>query len=113
MAYVASNGDIYPCSNTMSDQEYRAGNIQTVTFPEVWEHGFRDYRAIHYEDFAGCAKCPVQERGIWCQFRCPSLSRNVHGDPQVCGATDYIKQFMLLCDNYWKERETKGMRLRL
>lgn len=113
IVYVASNGDVYPNSNSMSNEEYLAGNLFAADFSAIWTDGFRSFREITYDKFKGCATCPVAKAGIWCQFRCPSLSKNITSDPLQCGATDYLKEFMLRCDEYWRLRELNGARLRL
>jgi MoaA/NifB/PqqE/SkfB family radical SAM enzyme len=113
LVYVASNGNVYPNSNAMSNGDFLAGSLYDNSFADVWENGFRTFRAISFDQFKGCADCPVAKKGIWCQFRCPSLSKNITGDALTCGATDYLKEFMLRCDEYWTERERMNVGLRL
>jgi radical SAM protein with 4Fe4S-binding SPASM domain len=111
LAYINAAGDVYPCSNCQSAYMYRAGNVRERSFREIWEHGFQDWRRITFADFAVCRECPVQQASIWCQFRCPPLSRNLNGTETGCGATEYLRRFMLLTDAYWKEHARQGKRL--
>ncbi len=94
VAYIASSGDVFPCTNCMSADLYKAGNVADKPI-----HGYSGEMALpksdrslltHTED---CATCPVhQNRDIWCQFRCPPLSRNLTrcNVYASCGATEYL-----------------------
>jgi AdoMet-dependent heme synthase len=113
MAYVTSAGDVYPCSNCMSTRMFRGGNIRERSFSDIWESGFDSFRGITFDQHTPCAKCPVAAADIWCQFRCPPLAANVSHDLLGCGATDYLKMFMLRANAYWEARRQKGIRLTL
>ena len=111
LVYVNSSGDVYPCSNCMSGSLYRAGNVIERPFQDIWETGFDAFRQISFADHTVCNECPVQRAGIWCQFRCPPLAQNVSRDQQGCGATEYVRLFMLRAGAFWEERRTAGVRL--
>lgn len=113
VVYVSSNGDVYPCSNCMASHRYGAGNLDERPFVDIWSSGFDEFRDITFDDYDACRSCEVAQVGTWCQFRCPPLSSNLHGDEKVCGATEYLKQFMLLTEKYWRERKQKNITLRL
>jgi radical SAM protein with 4Fe4S-binding SPASM domain len=113
VVYVNSRGDVYPCSNCMSGQLYRAGNITRRPFAEIWEHGFDEFRDIRFADHSVCGTCPVAREDIWCQFRCPPLARNITGDEKGCGATEYLQEFSLRAGRYWRERRLRNVRLTL
>ncbi|SHM25393.1 radical SAM/SPASM domain-containing protein [Actinacidiphila paucisporea] len=113
ITYVSSNGDVYPCSNCMAGHRYGAGNITERSFAEIWRNGFDDIRDITFDDYDACRSCDVAQLGTWCQFRCPPLSANLHGDEKVCGATEYLQQFMLRTEMYWRERRRDNLTLRL
>ncbi|MFD7707374.1 radical SAM/SPASM domain-containing protein [Streptomyces sp. NPDC059786] len=113
VVYVNSRGDVYPCSNCMSGQLYRAGNITAKPFAEIWEHGFDEFRDIRFSDHSVCGSCPVAREDIWCQFRCPPLARNITGDPRGCGATEYLQEFTLRSGRYWRARKERNVRLTL
>lgn len=112
-AYVNSSGDVFPCSNCMSNNMYVAGNIHDSSFQDIWENGFNEFRDKTFTDFKQCGDCDVQKSNILCQFRCPPLSKNVTGEEDVCGATDYLKQFMLKSNDYWNLRKNQGYTLHL
>ncbi|TWG25023.1 MULTISPECIES: radical SAM/SPASM domain-containing protein [Geobacillus] len=113
IVYVNSAGDVYPCSNCMANGMYKAGNLREKSFKEIWEDGFSQFRSITYDDFQVCQTCNVYKEGIWCQFRCPPLAKNVSNDERGCGATEYIRAFMLKTDAYWRERQEENIRLTL
>lgn len=111
--YISSNGDVYPCSNCLSRDMYRGGNLHETALLEIWERHFDDIRAITFDDHADCRECPVNEVDLWCQFRCPPLAAAVSGDEKGCGATEYMKLFMLRVDDYWSNKRPSGTRLAL
>ena len=111
IAYVNSAGDVYPCSNCMSTNMFKAGNLRDSSFREIWTRGFDAFRKIRFEDHQVCTNCPVHKAGIWCQFRCPPLAKNVSGDALGCGATEYLRLFMIRSGEFWEERRRTGVRL--
>nr|WP_223189349.1 radical SAM protein [Streptomyces sp. TRM68416] len=113
VVYVNSRGDVYPCSNCMSGQLHKAGNIAERPFAGIWESGFDEFRDIRFSDHTVCGTCPVAAEDIWCQFRCPPLARNLTGDAQGCGATEYLQEFMLRAGRYWRDRRKRDVRLTL
>lgn len=111
LAYVNSVGDVYPCSNCMSGGLYRAGSVVDRSFREIWADGFDDFRQITFDDHTACKECPVHNAGIWCQFRCPPLAQNVSRNLNGCGATEYLRLFMLRAGAFWEDRRRAGVRL--
>lgn len=111
VVYIASDGNVYPCSNCMSNSSYVAGNLNNDSLKNIWEQGFDAFRKISFNDYENCKSCAVNHEGIWCQFRCPPLARNVSGNELGCGATDYLKKFMLVSNRYWEERREKNIKL--
>jgi len=113
VVYVNSSGEVYPCSNCMSNNAYKAGNIVECSFKQVWDEGFNEFRSIVFDDFNRCKSCAVHQNDIWCQFKCPPLSMNVTGSPNECGATEYLRIFMLRANEYWTTRKNQGFKLNL
>jgi len=111
LVYVNSVGDVFPCSNCMSGGLYRAGSVVDQPFAEIWANGFDEFRCITFDDHNGCQECPVHNAGIWCQFRCPPLAQNVSRNQKGCGATEYLRLFMLRAGAFWEERRKAGVRL--
>ncbi|MBO0996704.1 radical SAM protein [Bacillus sp. SD075] len=111
--YINSAGDVYPCSNCMAGKLYAGGNIQESSFKDVWDRGFSGFRSITFNDYESCTSCEVYKEGIWCQFRCPPLAKNVSNNEKGCGATEYIKNFMLKTNEYWDERKNNNIKLTL
>lgn len=111
IVYVTSHGEVYPSSNYASHGRELAGSLRDSSFEKIWQTGFSKSRNSHFTDFKACADCPVQKKGIWCQFRCRSLSENIHGDSFVCGATEHIKDFMIKTDEYYLKLRAEGRRL--
>jgi radical SAM protein with 4Fe4S-binding SPASM domain len=112
-AYVNAAGDVYPCSNCQSAQMFRGGNLKEQSFKEIWEEGFDAFRSITFEQYEVCHQCPVAQANVWCQFRCPPLAMNVSQDILGCGATEYLRLFMVKAHQYWEQRRRDGTRLSL
>lgn len=91
IAYVASNGDVYPCSNCAAEELFLAGNVREKSFSTLWTESFKEMRAIKWEDFIDCDECEVTQLGLSCKFRCPPLSFSLHGCYYKCGATPFHK----------------------
>lgn len=113
VVYVNSQGKVYPCSNCMSNGMYEAASIRDKPFKAIWEDNFSGFRKITFDAFESCATCAVRQQGIWCQFRCPALAKNVSRSEVGCGATEYLRQFMVLSNAYWEARRNAGYQLRL
>jgi len=111
VAYITSAGDVFPCSNCMSNNMFRAGNLRNTSFKDIWEHGFDAIRNIGFKDYKVCDTCPVHQQKIWCQFKCPPLAKNVSKDPLGCGATEYLQLFMIHSNRYWEERRKNNIKL--
>ena len=99
MAYIAANGDVYPCSSCAAEELFLAGNVRDKRFIDIWKKSFRDIRSITWDDFKMCKDCDIdktlKKKGFYCKCRCPPLSKNIYGDLLQCGATDYLKESML------------------
>jgi radical SAM protein with 4Fe4S-binding SPASM domain len=113
VAYINSQGFVYPCSNCMSNDMYRAGNIRDRDFKDIWDNDFSKFRDISYTDYQSCQSCDVFKDDIWCQFRCPPLALNVSGSELGCGATAYLRRFMIMSNAYWRKRELDGFTLKI
>ncbi|WEG16688.1 radical SAM protein [Alkalihalophilus pseudofirmus] len=113
IAYINSAGDVYPCSNCMSNEDFMAGNLREHSFADIWSGGFDEFRNITFEDFKSCQSCAVYQEDIWCQFRCPPLAKNVSKDKLGCGATEYLQIFMIEANRYWEQRKQEGYTLKL
>lgn len=113
VAYINSEGDVFPCSNCMSNGAFNGGNLRNASFLKIWQKGFDKFREVTFDDHEVCTECPVNKAGIWCQFRCPPLATNVSKNPLGCGATEYLKLFMMKADQYWSERKKQNIKLTL
>ncbi|MBZ8119884.1 radical SAM protein [Roseovarius sp. LXJ103] len=113
VVYVTSQGKVYPCSNCMSNDIHQAASITEKAFKRIWEEDFGPFRDITFDDYDACNTCAVKQAGIWCQFRCPPLAQNVSKSQTGCGATEYLREFMLRSNAYWDARRRDGYKLSL
>lgn len=90
VAYIASNGDIYPCTNCASEEMFGAGNMLEKDFSKIWEGSFSGIRNITWKDYAECRGCKLDENYL-CASRCPVLAKNYRGDMLKCSATPFDK----------------------
>lgn len=91
MAYILSDGDVYPCSICSSNGKFRAGNLREREFSDLWEKAFGGIRGYTYDDFTSCPTCEVSREPYYCTSRCPVMAELYTGDPFGCGATPYVK----------------------
>lgn len=96
LVYIQSDGDVYPCTTCSSTRRYRAGNLREASFAEIWEEGFRDLRAISWDDFEGCKTCDLAQEPYFCTSRCPVMSEVYTGNPLQCGSTPYLMESLRL-----------------
>lgn len=94
IAYITSDGDVYPCSNCASSSLFSAGNVTTKTFAEIWETGFSDMRRIIWDDFKLCRECELSVEPYFCPTRCPALSYVKGGQYNEPGCTPYMKKII-------------------
>ena len=96
LAYIQSDGDVYPCTTCSSAGKFRAGSLRESSFREIWEGSFRDIRAISWDDFKGCGSCELSKDPYFCTSRCPVMSEVYTGDPLQCGSTPYLQESLRL-----------------
>lgn len=92
IAYITSEGNVFPCSNCSAVDIYMEGNLRRKSFTDIWNNSFRNIREIKWQDFIECKTCEVAKANYFCNFRCPALSKNLHNDQFVCGATPFIRK---------------------
>ena len=96
IAYVAADGEVYPCVSSAAIESFGAGNIRTRPFSQLWQESFRDMRAITWDNFEGCGSCPYSAEDYFCANRCPCMSLVLNGELFGCGATDFEREDLRL-----------------
>jgi radical SAM protein with 4Fe4S-binding SPASM domain len=96
IAYVAANGDIYPCVSSAATETFKAGNIRQTPFSTLWRESFQDMRSITWDHFSVCHSCPYSSPDYFCANRCPVMSLILNGTLTGCGATDFEKEDLRL-----------------
>jgi radical SAM protein with 4Fe4S-binding SPASM domain len=96
IAYLAANGDVYPCVTSAATETFRAGNVRESPFSSLWEQSFGDMRAITWDQFTGCNSCPYSSKEYFCANRCPCMSLILNGNLFGCGASDFEKEDLRL-----------------
>jgi radical SAM protein with 4Fe4S-binding SPASM domain len=93
IAYLAANGDVYPCVSSAATETFKAGNIRETPFSALWENSFADMRSITWQNFIDetCHGCPLNGDGYFCANRCPVMSLVLNGTLFGCGATEFEK----------------------
>ena len=91
LAYILSDGSVYPCSVCSSAEKYKAGNLREESFDSIWENSFGEIRSITFDSFKGCSTCELSSPRYFCTARCPVMSEIYTGDPLQCGSTPYLK----------------------
>lgn len=96
LAYVAANGDVYPCVTSAATETFGAGNVRENSFSWLWANSFRDMRAIRWEHFDVCKTCPYGTKEYFCANRCPCMSLILNGTLLGCGASEFEKEDLRL-----------------
>lgn len=96
IAYLAANGDVYPCVSSAAIEAFGAGNIRDRPFSDLWRDSFQEMRAITWEQFDVCGGCPFSGREYFCANRCPCMSLVLNGELFGCGATEFEKEDLRL-----------------
>jgi radical SAM protein with 4Fe4S-binding SPASM domain len=104
VAYVNSNGDVYPCSTCSGNKVLCAGNVSWTPFREIWDAEW-DIRAITWDTFEKtCQGCAIADRKYFCTGRCPGSSSVWHGRLDGCGTTDFQRNSILRREQMFKAR---------
>ncbi len=96
IAYLASDGGVYPCVTSAALDAFGAGNVRSVPFSELWSHSFREKRAITWDNFEVCRTCPYSGKEYFCANRCPCMSLVLNNELFGCGATEFEKEDLRL-----------------
>ena len=96
IAYIASNGDVYPCVTSASIEAFGAGNIRERKFSELWHDSFREMRAITWDHFKSCNSCAYSSKDYFYANRCPCMSLMLNNKLLGCGATEFDKEDLRL-----------------
>lgn len=93
IAYIAANGDVYPCVSSAATETFKAGNIRQSKFSVLWDESFLEMRSITWDHFIAetCHKCPLNSDAYFCANRCPVMSLVLNGTLLGCGATEFEK----------------------
>ncbi len=95
IAYITSEGDVYPCSNCASLGILSTGNVIQKPFEEIWLEGFLEIRSITWKDFHDCRNCEISKLPYYCPSRCPALSYSKTGEFTKPGCSLYMKGVVL------------------
>ncbi len=94
-SYIASDGMVYPDNWHAGQSMFPAGNVKDTSFKKKWETSFGEIRKlVRWSLYRQCKACRVST--YFCDYRLPVLSYNMSGEYTSCGATNLMKQVMLL-----------------
>lgn len=104
LAYIAANGDVYPCTTCVGSDIAPVGNTRVLPFYEIWENSFKKFRKLTlWKNYQVCSKCMLSSPGYFCTNRCPPLANLYNGHEFACGATAYDKASLLYRTKLLKE----------
>lgn len=98
IAYIAADGEVYPCVSSAAVEAFSAGNIREHKFSQLWAHSFHDMRAITWDPFIEnvCHDCALNSKDYFCANRCPVMSLVLNNELFGCGATEFEKEDLRL-----------------
>ncbi len=91
IAYIASDGTVYPCSNCAGAGILATGNVAHTPFGQLWRDGFKKIRSITWDDFKECRYCELSKQPYYCPCRCPALSFENTRELTRPGCNPYMK----------------------
>lgn len=96
LAYICSDGTVYPCTMCAGEKIFSPGNIKEKTFSELWKDKWI-IRTKSWDDFQDtCDGCPINNESYYCSSRCPAMSHARHGDFNSCGASPFEKVSLIV-----------------
>jgi AdoMet-dependent heme synthase len=96
IAYLASDGAVYPCVTSAALDAFCAGNVRDERFSSLWVSSFKQKRAITWDNFTVCQSCPFSGPEYFCANRCPCMSLVLNNTLFGCGATEFEKEDLRL-----------------
>lgn len=96
LAYIASDGTVYPCTMCAGERIFSPGNMRKGGFVSLWRSPW-EIREHSWDDFrAACHNCPLDHEGYYCSSRCPATSHARHGNFNSCGASPFEKVSLVI-----------------
>ncbi len=92
MAYILSDGAVFPCPMCAAANKFIAGNIRQNSFAKIWEDSFQIVRNITFNDHTNCINCELSKDPYYCTSRCPITADLYTGNLFGCGATPYGRE---------------------
>ncbi|MCR4378456.1 MAG: radical SAM protein [Rhodospirillales bacterium] len=98
IAYIAADGEVYPCVSSAATQTFGAGNIRNTKFSTLWKQSFKEMRSITWDHFIkeDCHGCSYNQNDYFCANRCPVMSLVLNGKLIGCGATEFSREDLRL-----------------
>jgi len=98
--FLDSNGDLYPCMNTLYQNAFKCGNVREAPFGKIWEHSpvYHQMRYLNIpESNEKCAECEVR---YICAGYCRGLTYAVTND--LCAPFIWCEDFRkALIETMW------------
>jgi radical SAM protein with 4Fe4S-binding SPASM domain len=96
IAYIAADGEVFPCVSSAATNTFSAGNIRETSFSTLRNESFQEMRSILWEHFDVCHGCPFSGKEYFCANRCPVMSLILNWELTGCGATEFEKEDLRL-----------------
>jgi pyrroloquinoline quinone biosynthesis protein E len=92
---IDSDGTAYPCVNCLCTGSFPLGELRNLGLRGIWLRSSETdrFRDITWDCFEKCSNCSLTEH---CNFRCPALSLQAHGQPLICGADTFTREVIRL-----------------
>jgi MoaA/NifB/PqqE/SkfB family radical SAM enzyme len=92
VAYVSSDGYLYPDNYYAAENWCRGANLREVSFAQAWQDSFMELRGLKVLDFRDCPNCPARSNGQFCDLQNLALSRQLYGSERICGAYPALRK---------------------
>jgi radical SAM protein with 4Fe4S-binding SPASM domain len=89
LAYVCSDGAVYPCTMCAAEEILSPGSVRGRGFADLWRSEWK-IRQFSWDNFKNtCEGCVLNQPEYYCASRCPAMSHARHGTLFDCGASSF------------------------
>lgn len=109
LAYICSDGTVYPCTMCAGEKIFSPGSIRDMNFSKLWRMEWA-IRKRSWDDFkVTCSGCPLNNESYYCSGRCPAMSHARNSTYNSCGSSPFEKLSLVvrtsMLDSYEKSHE--------
>lgn len=95
VAYVSSDGFLYPDNYYAAENHKSAYNLRTTPLNNAWIKAFQTERNIKTNQFGDCKNCLIWQQGGTCDLQNTALSKSIYQQKKYCGVYPVLKKIKI------------------